>query len=214
MTEVWLDSSTDLAELAAEVIRRTSLGEVVLIPTETQYGLCCNSESSESMNHLNAIKGRSYTQPSAVFVRDWSHASRLVKAAPENVERFVGHFWPGPLTVVCPASRADWPGIVSPRGTIGLRCSSHPLLGYVVSSNAYLTATSANPHDRTPSADPETLINWLAEDVELLIFDRGIQESASASTVVDISAEKPVILREGRIKATEIETAWIEEMQK
>lgn len=214
MTEVWLDSSTDLAELAAEIIRRTSLGEVVLIPTETQYGLCCNSESSESMSHLNAIKGRSYAQPSAVFVKGWSHASRLVKVAPVNVERFVGRFWPGPLTVVCPASRSDWPGIVTPRGTIGLRCSSHPLLGHVVSSDTYLTATSANPHDRSPSADPEILTNWLAEDVELLIFDHSIQESASASTVVDISGTEPVILREGRIKAPEIETAWIEEMQK
>jgi tRNA A37 threonylcarbamoyladenosine synthetase subunit TsaC/SUA5/YrdC len=83
-----------------------------------------------------------------------------------------------------------------------------------VSSEVYLTATSANPHDRPPSADPEELTNWLAKDVELLIFDRGIQESALASTVVDISGEKPVILRERRIKAPEIETAWIEEMQK
>lgn len=214
MTVVWLDSSTDLPELAAEVVRRTSLGEVVLIPTETQYGLCCNSESSGSMSHLIAIKGKSYDQPSAVFVRDWSHASRLVKAAPANIKRFIGRFWPGPLTVVCSASMSDWPGIISSRGTIGLRCSSHPLLGHVVSSEAYLTATSANPHDRPPSADPDELTNWLAKDVELLIFDRGIMKSALASTVVDISSGKPVILREGLIKATEIETAWIEETQK
>jgi tRNA threonylcarbamoyl adenosine modification protein (Sua5/YciO/YrdC/YwlC family) len=214
MTEVWLDSSTDLAELAADVIRRTSLGEVVLVPTETQYGLCCNAEDSTAIRRLSAIKDRSLAQPSSLFVRDWKHASSLVNDVQEGVERFLDRFWPGPLTVVCKSSRSDWPGIVSPGGTIGFRCSPHPLLGHILSHDNYLTATSANLHGSKPSVDPDVLINWLANDVELLIFDPNIQEFASASTVVDISGVNPVILREGRIKAIDIETAWIEEMQK
>ena len=214
MVRVLLDSSVDLAELAGDVVRRTSAGEVVLVPTETLYGLCCNAEDPDSMKSLNRIKRRSIDQPSALFVRNWEHASAIVKPVPDGFERFLSHFWPGALTVVAESLRPDWPGVVAPQGTIGLRCSSHPLLEHVAAlSDVYLTATSANPHGEPPSADTESLIKWLADDVELFIFDRNVRDDSHASTAVDITAGKPRFLRVGELEASAVLAAWDKEIR-
>lgn len=214
MVRVLLDSSADLAELAGDIVRRMSAGEVVLVPTETQYGLCCNAEDPDSIASLNRIKRRSIDQPSALFVRDWEHASAIVKPVPDGFERFLSHFWPGALTVVAESLRPDWPGVVTSQQTIGLRCSSHPLMEHVAAlSNVYMTATSANPHGAPPSADTESLSKWLADDVELLIFDSNVRNDSQASTVVDITAGKPRFLRVGEIEATMVLAAWDKEIR-
>ncbi len=214
MVRVLLDSSTDLAELAGDIVRRTSAGEVVLVPTETQYGLCCNAEDPDSIRSLNRIKKRSVKQPSSLFVRDWEHASAIVRPLPEGFERFLSHFWPGALTIVAESLRPDWPGVVTSQQTIGLRCSSHPLMEHVAAlSKVYLTATSANPHGEPPSAKPETLIKWLADDIELLIFDSNVRDDSQASTVVDIAAGKPRFLRVGEIEASTVLAAWDKEIR-
>jgi L-threonylcarbamoyladenylate synthase len=211
---VLLDSSTDLAELAGNIVQRTSAGEIVLVPTETQYGLCCNAEDSDSIKSLNRIKRRSIDQPSALFVQDWDHASAIVKPVPDGFERFLTHFWPGALTVVAQSLRPDWPGVVTSQGTIGLRCSSHPLMEHVAAlSNVYLTATSANPHGEPPSADTDFLIKWLADDVELLTFDNHVRDDSQSSTVVDITAGKPRFLRVGEIEASTVLAAWEKEIK-
>ncbi len=213
MRRLWLEPSTDLAEVAGEIVRCTLDGGIVLVPTETQYGLCCNAENPDSMSMLCRVKRRSFSQPSAVYVRDWQHARELVNWAPDGVERFVSHFWPGALTIVAESSRSSWPGIVSPDGKIGLRCSSHRLLVHVAAlSHVYLTATSANIHGEPPSAAPEDLINWLAGTVELFIFDSGVRGNALPSTVISIGQEKPEILREGGIAESVVFGLWEREM--
>ncbi len=214
MKKVWLDSTTDMAELADDVVRRTSKGGVVLLPTETQYGLCCNAEITQSVEHLNRIKKRNIAKPGAVFVRDWAHASEVSRSFPDGIESFLSHFWPGALTIVVKSSRSHWPGIVSPAGSIGLRCSSHPLLAQIQAlSPAYLTATSANRHGESPSADSRSLINWLAEDVELFIFDPEIREGAPASTVVDITTQALKCVRVGEISAETVLKIWEKEIR-
>jgi L-threonylcarbamoyladenylate synthase len=214
VVRVLLDSSTDLAELAGDIVRRTSAGEVVLVPTETQYGLCCNAEDSDCIRLLNRIKKRGIEQPSALFVRNWEHASEIVKHVPDGIERFLSHFWPGALTVVAESLRPDWPGVVTSRQTIGLRCSSHPLVERVAAlSNVHLTATSANPHGEPPSADRESLIKWLVDDVELFIFDGNVRGDVQASTVVDITAGKPRFLRVGEIETSLVLAAWDKEIR-
>lgn len=213
MKALWLDSSADVDEFADEVVRRTSEGELVLLPTETQYGLCCNAGIARSVERLNRIKKRSLSVPSAVFVRDWSHGAGLAKSAPHGIERFLSHFWPGALTIILSSSRPHWPGIVSPAGSVGLRCSSHPLLIRIQSlSPVYLTATSANRHGEPPTTDPESLTNWLAEDIELFIFDHDIREDAPASTIIDVTASTPRILRIGEISEKRLLKAWQEEI--
>jgi len=214
---VWveLDSTTDLAELAGEVVRRISGGEVVLIPTETQYGLCCDAENRDSVAFLNRIKARDAVQPSAVYVRDWEHASVLVESVPDGIGRFVSHFWPGALTVVAQSSGTEWPGIVTAQGTIGLRCSAHPLVHRIVAlSPVYLTATSANRHGEPPSADKESLSKWLSDEVELLIFDSGVRDDAQASTVVDITGDRLSFPRIGEIEASVVLAVWDKEIRR
>jgi L-threonylcarbamoyladenylate synthase len=213
MKRVFLDSSTNTADLAGEVLQRVSGGEIVLLPTETQYGLCCDAEIGDSVQELNRIKGRSMLMPSAVFVEDWLHGSDLVESPPDGIERFLLHFWPGPLTVILKSSRVGWPGVVSPEGAIGLRCSSHPLLVRIQEqARVYLTATSANPHGKQPLSDPEIITNWLAGHVELFIFDRDVREGAQASTVVDVTTGTPQVLRAGAIAADEILMIWKKEI--
>lgn len=213
VNQVTLEDSIDLHKLAVEVVQKVSDGKIVLIPTETQYGLCCNAENSDAVRSLNLIKNRSTSQPTAIFVRDWKHASPLVKSIPDHIERFLSHFWPGPLTVVARSSRSDWFGVVTERGTIGLRNSLHPLVSEIVGSSPfYLTATSANRHGEFPSADTRFLTNWLADDIELFIFDTMIRQDVPASTVTDISGGFPRIVRTGGIDSSVIIEAWHKEI--
>ncbi|MBU1320259.1 MAG: L-threonylcarbamoyladenylate synthase [candidate division Zixibacteria bacterium] len=209
MTIFTLDSNTDMRLLKEEALDQIIAGKVILIPTETQYCLCCNSEKVTAMKALNRIKKRDGSIPTAVFVRNWEHASVLVENAPLGMQTFLNRFWPGPLTLVAKTDRPEWYGVVSESGDVGLRCSSHPFLRELVSmSFHYLTATSANVHGMVPSIDPGTLTNWLAGDIELFIFDPTIKKDAVPSTVISIAERKLQILREGAIEFSEIERVW------
>ncbi len=215
MRTVTIDTGTDIDGLAEDAVRLLRSGEIVLIPTETQYGLCCNAEDDAAINRLIDVKGRDRSSPMALLIRDWHHAAILAKQIPEQVTNLVSQFWPGPLTVVALASKSNWPGVVSEDGRIGFRCSSHPLADRMAeSSEFFIVQTSANRHGESPTADPDYLTNWLADAAALLIFDRSVTSGNLPSTVVDVSDGELRIVRQGAIDSAIIREVWEEEIDK
>jgi len=210
-----LDSHRDILETAGKAVDIISEGGIVLVPTETQYGLCVNAESEESLLRLWDIKQQGPSSPSAIFVESLSNGESLLKDKPEGIDAFLKHFWPGPLTLVAQSERSHWPGIVTEKGTIGLRCSSHDLIREMARlSGNYLTATSANVHREVPPTSRRFLTKWLEGRVELLIFDSSVRPDAPASTVMDISGGTLNILRVGDIAPEVIMTAWRKEIRR
>ncbi len=178
-------------------------GEAVIVPTETAYGLVADASNAIAISRLFELKQRGRDKPSAIFVRSPEEITCYADIDSPAVLAAISRLWPGPVTFVMKARRADWPGIVS-SGKIGLRCSSHPLIRKLTAScDSPLTATSANiSGQKANSADD--LKKFLGDHIKLFILDPDLNLDSPPSTVVEISDSRINILREGKINTKTI----------
>jgi L-threonylcarbamoyladenylate synthase len=157
---------------------------------------------SEAVQRLYTIKGRPPDRAIAVLlgrVADLSMvAQRLTPAANALAQRF----WPGSLTLVVP-KHADLPAAVSGLPTVGVRLPDHPLARGLLEHTGPLAVTSANRSGERNPLTAEDVIEQLGGRIELVI-DGGRVPGGVPSTVVDCSADNPVVLREGPITAAMI----------
>ncbi len=186
-----------------------ALGEAIVIPTETIFGLTCDAENKGAIETIYRIKGRASEKPSAVFVPATDAIAEYAQIEHEYAKRIVREFLPGPLTIVVRSKRNPWPGVVGKDGKIGIRVSSEPFVGALVSGvGKPLLATSANRSGLPDCPSLPTLIEQLGEVVPLILYR---QKSAvqRASTVIDLTGNKPILLRAGAIMFEDIlKTAW------
>src|SRR5436190_22519934 len=128
---------------AAELLRA---GDVVALPTETVYGLAANALDAKAASRIFDIKGRPAHNPIIVHVATIGLAKRCVAEWPALADDLARAFWPGPLTLVLPRSRAI-PDVVTAGGpTVGVRWPSHPFIPAVIQECQFpLAAPSANP---------------------------------------------------------------------
>jgi L-threonylcarbamoyladenylate synthase len=183
-------------ELASEMLRT---GEVVALPTETVYGLAANALDPAAVAKIFQIKGRPSHNPVIVHVADWEMVRRCVAAWPAMAERLARAFWPGPLTLVLPRASII-PDIVTAGGeTVGVRWPSHPFMQAVIRRCGFpLAAPSANPSNEVSPTDAEHVRRSLGGRLSLVV-DGGPAAVGIESTVVDLSAGDPQILRPGMI---------------
>ena len=172
-------------------------GRLVVIPTDTVYGLACRPDREEAVRALSALKGRSAEQPIALVA---ASVEALVQLVPEVEGRLVPR---GPLTVVLPNPERRLPWLAGARPeTIGVRIPDvtgvvAELLGRV----GVVAATSANLHG---GADPRRFADVPHELVEAAsaVLDTG-ELPGMPSTVVDLTGPEPRVLREGAVPAAE-----------
>jgi len=186
-----------------------ALGEAIVIPTETIFGLTCDAENKGAVETVYKIKGREKKKSSAVFVPSTNAIAEYAQIEHEYAERIVREFLPGPLTIVVRSKRKPWPGVVGEDGKIGIRVSSEPFIGALASGvGKPLLATSANRSGLPDCLSLSALIDQLGDAVPLILYRR---ESAvqQVSTVIDLTGSKPILLRAGAIVFEEIlKTAW------
>jgi L-threonylcarbamoyladenylate synthase len=186
---------------AARALRR---GDLVAFATETVYGLGANALDSEAVARIFAAKGRPATNPLIVHVADLDGARDCVASWPEEAQRLADAFWPGPLTIVLPAS-AKIPSIVTAgRPTVGVRIPRPAVARALIrAADLPIAAPSAN---RSNGVSP-TLAEHVRKDLDgriALILDSGPAEVGLESTVLDLSGPDPNVLRPGQISAAEI----------
>jgi L-threonylcarbamoyladenylate synthase len=188
-------------EVLERVLAVLNAGGLIVCPTETQYGLVCRADNPEAVDRLFAVKGRSATTATALFVKDIEDLKRLAVLTASG-RKLAERFLPGPLTLVLEA-RVAWPAPLVVNGKIGIRVSPsgalRDILGRVPSP---LTATSANRTGSPTRTTAEEIAGELGEQVDLYL-EAGILDGP-ASTVVDCSAESVHILREGALSAEQI----------
>ncbi len=186
-------------EAVAAAATELGRGGIVIIPTDTVYGLAALASDGAAVEAVFAAKNRPADRRVAVLVADTAQAESLVRPSTE-FELLAERFWPGPLTMVAPRS-PEAPRAAGDRATIGVRCPNHRFVVEVCRTVGPLATTSANSHGEA-SATQAAEASLMLPEVPLLID--GGPCRGMASTVVDLCGHQPVVLREGSITEREI----------
>lgn len=166
-------------------------GELVVLPTDTVYGVAADAFSPEAVQRLLAAKGRGRQQPPPVLVPGIATLEALAESVPDDVHKLVEAFWPGGLTIVLRASPTlDW-DLGDTRGTVGLRMPSDPIALELLAETGPLAVSSANLTGETAAMTAADADRMLGEAVEV-ILDGGpvgggydAAEPGTGSTIVD-----------------------------
>jgi L-threonylcarbamoyladenylate synthase len=167
-------------------------GSVVVLPTDTVYGLAARADDADAMARMFALKGRDSAKSIAVLVADLGQARTLTT---HGLDRFA-RFWPGPLTVVVPRSSDAVLHLGTDEATVGLRCPDDAFVRRLAAEVGPIAATSAN-ESGAPTPPTATEIAAIFPDVSLVV-DGGPRHGL-ASTVVDATVEPPRVLRVGAL---------------
>lgn len=201
----WLISSqkpeTDVIRSAVGELRK---GGVIAFPTSTLYGLGADARNSKAVQKIFDIKSRDPKQAILILIGDKTWLATLVKKIPPVADKLMDAFWPGGLTMVFEAGRNILPVLTGDTGKIGIRVPKHPVAAAIVSElNGPLTGTSANLSGRPGCFDVVDLDGEVASQVDG-VLDAGPLRGGRGSTVIDVTAEPPEILREGTISRDQI----------
>ena len=181
---------------AAELLRAS---EVVALPTETVYGLAANALDGKAVAKIYEVKGRPAHNPIIVHVADTEMAKRCVTQWPDSATQLAKAFWPGPLTMVLPRAK-EIPELVTAGGsTVGVRWPSHPFIQAVIRKCGFpLAAPSANLSNQVSPTNAEHVRKQLGDKLPLIV-DGGQSQVGIESTVIDLTANPPQVLRPGMI---------------
>jgi L-threonylcarbamoyladenylate synthase len=179
-----------------EIIQRDG---VMAYPTDTFYGLGASAYSERALQKVYRLKKRDRGKPLSVVISGIEMAEKISVSLPPIFEELSREYWPGPLTLIIKAKPLFPPRILGPAGSLALRLPDVPwLLELVRQMNTPLTATSANISGAKEIADPGEVIRIFRWKVDLIV-DGGPTPGGLPSTIVDLTSEKPRILREGAI---------------
>ena len=188
-------SSPDAADRIATALEG---GGVVVLPTDTVYGLAASARFPDAVGRLFALKGRRADVPIAVLCADQEQALDLAEPVGDRARQLAAAHWPGPLTLVLPRRPGLGWELGDPSTTIGLRCPDHDLVRAVARRIGPLATTSANRHGMPTPAVATDAAAALTGPVDLVI-DGGTL-AGSASTVVDLAGAEARVLRQGELR--------------
>lgn len=194
------DTPTTRAALVAEAADILLNGGVVVLPTDTVYGLAAHPGHPEAVARLSTIKGRAEEKPLALLASREEALTALGGKLSPAARRLAARFWPGALTLVVDCGER----------TEGVRIPDHPLARAVIAAcGGLLRVTSANRAGETPALTAEAALRDVGADADLVI-DGGPVSGGKASTVVRDAPGGWRILREGAIPAAAIKAAVAE----
>ncbi len=183
-----------------------SQGELVAFPTETVYGLGANALDAAAVGRIFAVKGRPADNPLIVHAASLAELEPYVTAFPPLALCLFQHFAPGPLTLVLPKAKVVPDLVTGGLDTVAVRIPAHPVaLALLRLAGVAVAAPSANSSGKPSPTQAWHVAQDLAGKIPYLI-DGGPCQHGLESTVLDLCAEKPRILRPGSITAAQIES--------
>ncbi|OBI49543.1 L-threonylcarbamoyladenylate synthase [Mycobacterium sp. E787] len=178
-------------------------GRLVVLPTDTVYGIGADAFDSTAVAALLAAKGRGRDMPVGVLVGSWHTIEGLVYTMPAGARDLIRAFWPGALSlVVTQAPSLQW-DLGDARGTVMLRMPLHPVAIELLREVGPMAVSSANVSGRPPAVDAAEARSQLGELVDVYL-DAGPSQQQAASTIVDLTGDAPRILRAGPVSAERI----------
>ena len=188
---------------AADIIKN---GGLIAYPTETVYGLGADPYNAEAIQKIFTAKGRAEDKGIILLIRGVDDLSTLVHTVSPTAQILIEVFWPGPLTLVFHANRDLSPALLGGRDTIALRHSSSSVASRLLFAlGGPLTSTSANRSAEPPARSACEVENALGDHLDL-ILDGGPSDTTLPSTLVDVSSDRVILLREGAIPAQKLRT--------
>jgi len=214
------DTSIIAADMSRQIdcaARRLADGGLVAFPTETVYGLGADAENPDAVARIYQAKGRPSSHPIIVHVAPEADLAYWARRIPDQAQRLVEAFWPGPLTLILPRAENISAAVSGGQDSIGLRCPSHPVAQELLRRFAGLkggqggvAAPSANKFGQvspTRAVHVRDEFPELAEEA-LLVLEGGPADVGIESTIVDVSrldeGVGPVLLRPGHISVEEL----------
>jgi L-threonylcarbamoyladenylate synthase len=175
-------------------------GGLVVLPTDTVYGIGADAFDSSAVAALLSAKGRGRDMPVGVLVGSWHTIDGLALMVPQSTRDLIRAFWPGALSlVVRQAPSLQW-DLGDARCTVMLRMPLHPVAIELLREVGPMAVSSANVSGRPPAVDAGEARNQLGDLVDVYL-DAGPAAQQAASTILDLTGPEPRILRSGPVSA-------------
>ena len=183
-------------------------GQLVVLPTDTVYGLGCDAFDPSAVRSLLAAKGRGPQMPVPVLVGSWTTIDGLVLSVPAAARKLIEAFWPGGLSLVLPhAPSLAW-DLGDTRGTVMLRMPLHPVALELLREVGPMAVSSANRTGQPPATTAAEAKQQLGDDVPVYLdggpSGDGRSDRPLPSTIVDLTGSDPLLLREGAVSADQV----------
>jgi len=191
------DEIVEIVDCCVEALKHP--GAVLLVPTETVYGLVCRWDDKEAIDRIYELKGREKAKQLALFVDSVDTLKKYDLYLNENAEKIASKLCPGALTVVVPTPAGD---------TLGFRIPDHPFVLELLQKIGYpLASTSANRSGEANALDVDAALAMLDGEPDVLIDGGAIPPDRQASTVVMALDTELKILRQGPISEDQLNSA-------
>jgi tRNA threonylcarbamoyl adenosine modification protein (Sua5/YciO/YrdC/YwlC family) len=196
----WYDCSdeTQRAEGLKAATEAVLRGELVVLPTDTVYGIGADAFSPAAVATLLAAKGRGRDMPPPVLVGTIRAASALVEDLGPYGQQLIDEFWPGGLTIVCRASRTLSWDLGDTKGTVAVRMPQDEVTLDLLRETGPMAVSSANLTGSPAATTAAQARDQLGDSVAVYL-DGGASAGGQASTIVDLTGEAPRLLRQGAI---------------
>ncbi|MGN6575125.1 MAG: L-threonylcarbamoyladenylate synthase [Nocardioides sp.] len=173
-------------------------GQLVVLPTDTVYGIGADAFTPAAVRRLLAAKGRGREMPPPVLISAATTLDALAVGVPSYARALVEELWPGPLTLVCRQQPSLVWDLGDTRGTVAVRMPDHDVALELLGRTGPMAVSSANRSGLPAATDADAAEEMLGESVEVLL-DAGRSPGAEASTIVDVTGDTGRILRLGAV---------------
>ncbi|SEG58330.1 tRNA threonylcarbamoyl adenosine modification protein, Sua5/YciO/YrdC/YwlC family [Nonomuraea solani] len=190
-----LEQRTEGLTEAAAAVRR---GELVVLPTDTVYGIGADAFTPAAVTALLDAKGRGRDMPPPVLVGTVRAATALIDDLGPYGQDLIDAFWPGPLTLVCKANRALSWDLGDTKGTVAIRMPLHPVALDLLKETGPMAVSSANRSGSPAATTAEDAEEQLGDSVAVYL-DGGKTTDHTPSTILDLTTAVPRLLRRGAI---------------
>lgn len=186
----------DTIKKAGDILKN---GGLVAFPTETVYGLGADALNESAAKKIYAAKGRPSDNPLIVHIADMDALDKITETIPEKAAIAAGKFWPGPLTMIFQKTDAVPLGTTGGLDTVAVRMPKHPVAKEIIrAGGGYIAAPSANTSGRPSPTSAQHVEEDLTGKIDMIV-DGGPVDIGVESTILDMTAEPPMILRPGAV---------------
>ena len=189
---------TSLLEGMRKAKQAIGKGELVVVPTDTVYGLAADAFNAAAVQALLDAKGRGRQSPPPVLIPNVESLYALAESVSDRALKLAEKFWPGPLTMILPAQPSLQWDLGETKGTVALRVPNNKIVLALLAETGPLAVSSANLTGEPAALTAEGAHGYLREKVAVYL-DGGPPEIGEVSTIIDLTGEKVRIVRAGAV---------------
>ena len=184
--------------MESDIIKTLKDGKLVIMPTDTIYGIIGDATNEDVINKVYEVKERPHDKPLLILVSNFSMLHELVTEIPKETEKIINKFWPGPLTILFKKSSKVSDALTANSALVAIRMPKDKrLLNIMNHLNRPLISTSANISSHDAITNPNQLEEKMKEKIDLIVDEGTVNNEAS--TLITIVNGKIEILREGSL---------------